>query len=93
MKQKRYWLRGGLFGLVIGILYSFVLAYSFSLNDFFNQITYILFKVDFLNYLFFGSCRGLSCLLTIFTGPLSFMVEGVVIGFLYGKIKNRNKIS
>jgi len=102
MKTKKYWLRGLLIGLLIGAIYFIVIlgsvAYvggiSFAFLQILSPVLLILQKFDFGMYILFGkSCNGIECVFTLITTPISFMIEGLAIGWLYGKIKNRHKIS
>jgi uncharacterized membrane protein len=71
-QNKRYWLRGGLIGLVIGIL-QFITLYSILISQPHHNYEY---KMGLYLFPLFG-------IIIIFLG--------IIIGFIYGKIKNRRK--
>lgn len=86
MKQKRYWLRGGVIGGVIGLLISIRLA--FGLANFTCQ--------------FSGGCVNDFPRLLTFLHPSSFVtafililppciIVGMIMAWIYGKIKNRQR--
>ena len=65
---KRYWLRGGMYGLAISVVLFLI---TVSVSD-----------------------QGLQFLILLALPIVAvfLIVLGLVIGWLYGKIKNRNKI-
>ncbi|OHA25903.1 MAG: hypothetical protein A3C06_00415 [Candidatus Taylorbacteria bacterium RIFCSPHIGHO2_02_FULL_46_13] len=79
--KKRYWLRGGITGLVISIIF---LIY-------FNLISQCIgdcpdFKLDF-------KFQDIWIALAVMYGgtTVGSFIGGSIIGWLYGKIKNRKK--
>ncbi len=97
--QKRYWLRGGIFLTIIGIISIAVGLYNTSNNDFVPP--WIIPAVPGLVVLHFfggpilninnGNYHILQSITIIISLCIYFFV-GAVLGYLYGKIKNRNKI-
>ena len=85
-----YWLRGGVIG---GILPLFgYITYSF--NPFRDSIFFRLIALpgEIVLYLFFQEGRFRSLLLTHFIiNLLIYVIFGALIGFIIGKIKNRNQ--
>ncbi len=73
MKEKRYWLRGGLTGLIIAIITYFFIRAS---------CVGVYINTDATT----GSgCPQNS----IYSELILFFIIGTFLGFLYGKIKNR----
>jgi hypothetical protein len=86
--QKRYWLRGG---IIISVLY-LVLAVAAIFGSHpnaaaVNSINMISPAQYFIPYNILGNMP-----LVFFIGFFFWFVIGVVLGWLYGKIKNRNKV-
>ena len=91
MKQKRYWLRGGIIGLIIGVVVDLWFASSMRcISSYLNadgtmgsmcpgklDLFLTSLKVDTIYYI-----------LTLFV----IILVGLLLGWLYGKIKNRNKL-
>ena len=103
MKQKRYWLSGGTVSSVIGIVFLLLiyatkseLIFSFpliilSFPFFIGGIT----SWAFLDLGFQNSTWELSTLGTILNFTLVILIYfliGAFLGWLYGKIKNRNEV-
>ncbi len=95
MNNKRYWLRGGIAGLVFNAIFTLpgiiIGIFAHDVSDAFGTVAEKIFN-------FFG-----TILLYIplgkegFQFPLLFVISfgftsivGAVIGWIYGKIKNRN---
>src|SRR3989344_6092999 len=98
MKTKRYWLRGGLLGLIIGVVMMYVvvaLAYKYDCPTdcspyWFDIISWA------SGWLFFVAYKsGLSRLLGVTVYwifvPITYFMYGTVIGGIYGKVKNRQR--
>jgi hypothetical protein len=75
MNQKRYWLRGGLTGFLI----PFISIALFTFTDSINTGDSFWSELGYA-YAFMGT--------PIITITVSL---GIILGWLYGKIKNRNK--
>ncbi len=88
MNTKHYWLRGGIVGLVIaGILITYK-AYSWcgvlidgegvcTVNEFVKSLT-----SEFNQYNWYEN----------FLGTLMYVVVGSILGYVYGKFKNRKRV-
>lgn len=85
MKQKRYWLRGGIIGLIlVSIVWiSALIVFIFCFNDFKEPPS--CHKVYFLNY-----TQYLFFLKYPFSNNVFYIGLGTILGWLYGKLKNRN---
>lgn len=81
--MKKYWLRGGIIGGVFGIIPPIAVSIKFLPNLWYSQESFALF-VGFVLPL-------LLIQLIIFVMP--GIIIGAFFGWLYGKIKNRNKIN
>jgi len=95
MKQKRYWLRGGVTGLGIFIVFSIL---SLLIDKIFGPGDYGITLNEILVYFPFGyiyeslTNKIFPMLLIFVINLLIFSAVGVLIGWLYGKIKDRNKV-
>jgi len=86
-KNKRYWLRGGVVGGVIGIL-------IFAINYFLKESFFMIFVAPIgLILMLFGDLNkenfilgGIIAILLIF---IFYFLLGTIIGYIYGKIKQR----
>jgi hypothetical protein len=89
MKTKRYWLRGGVVGLIIGITVS-----PFSLFGFYFPIVTPISQImtSPLNILFGSnvSLGGIPILFAIYS--VLWIIYGIIIGWIYGKIKGKNSL-
>ena len=102
---KRYWLRGGMIGLIVGALLIaiYLISYKFLNTEILNYFVIIGLPGYFLTYLlgckFFNTswggvpvaplyCDSLQAFVTIATALIAYIVFGILIGWLYGKIKN-----
>ncbi len=83
MNHKRYWLRGGIIGIILAILYFPFQAMlglgcmkSFNLKEpsFICDSFTALYSSNFLRFLF---------------SPLGLIILGLIIGWIYGRSKNR----
>ncbi len=121
MKQKRYWLRGGVIAVFISSLLFFIVivpsldqmlaplsennAGSFLFRPFLFSLLYLLslairaifFSIFLESNFEYNICRILNCgdhrtyfdfLIII----IIYFIVGAFIGWLYGKVKNRNKV-
>ncbi len=105
MPTKRYWLRGGVVGVLVVLVFLlvdymlFLTPFVFSSTDF-GGFSFLLFLATaFTNPLFwlqeatgFPFSNYPGNLTMIFLDLLWFCVLGSFLGWLYGKIKNRNKM-
>lgn len=97
--KKRYWLRGGIIGLIIfGVLIALTILVPH--GDMGNLPGWILLFLALPVYIMLGILERFSSFRSgfgpisgflILTIPYSF-VFGSILGWLYGKIKNRNKV-
>ena len=97
--NKKYWLRGNLVSLIIGIIYALFVYYSGntcnSIGDFCNNnihtltifVTNLFISIDIFYYII-SSIINDSFLHLITIWP-SMLLIGGIIGWIYGKIKNR----
>jgi hypothetical protein len=97
MKQKRYWLRGGVVGLIIMVITLFVVGYlskpgaCLNFGDAFlipNPIHNVALHCQIL---FIGAYTKNPIGYLIL--PVVWFLIGTIIGCTCGKIKNRNKIT
>ena len=88
MKNKKYWLRGGVVGLLLGIIIVvYFLKYNFlacstgwgAWQKPLPSYCYLLFPIN-------GSLSSIYGILNI----LLYFVYGAILGLLYGKIKNKD---
>ena len=94
-KTWPYWLKGGLTGLLVIIIIAIfdnLILYNIDVslrNPFHNFIVY---KTELIMNLICAlqPCHeaGLALFLTL---PISYFLYGAIIGFIYGKIKNRSQ--
>jgi len=93
MKQKRYWLRGG---IILGSIVCFLSIVSIIPYSPFFIINIILsmphwWIVKLTGYCTGGeSCIGTWLIIFSFLYVIEGFVLGSLLGWLYGKIKNRN---
>lgn len=103
MKQKRYWLRGGVVGLVMGIIV-LIVAMLTALNYdcpggnctpyWYDMIGYVSGWLSFPLTSFAKGFIGSSAyILNFIFIPATYFMYGAIIGWLYGKIGNRNKVA
>ncbi len=89
-KNWSYWLRGGVMGgIIFFILFGDIFAYSF------NFISYAFIPLSFLKKIFVLLGIKMSSIFNIFITFIFMLLEGFIlgslIGYIYGKIKNRKK--
>ena len=88
--QKRYWLRGGIAGLIFVILASFLMLANRDLAESLILSTPIMWVNSLISYgLYFIFGSKMSFLASYIVWPEYFII-GAIIGWLYGKIKNRS---
>ncbi|OGI99689.1 hypothetical protein A3H53_00930 [Candidatus Nomurabacteria bacterium RIFCSPLOWO2_02_FULL_40_10] len=91
--NKRYWLRGGIAGLIFVILSSFFMLAN---RDFAESlvlsppIIWLNSMISYSLYFIFG--LKMPSFLTSYILWIDYFTIGVILGWLYGKIKNRNKV-
>ena len=82
-----YWLKGGLIGLILGIIISLnelfiglggMFLYNLSLGSLFDAIAVL-------------TSEGIGFIIMFIGIILVYTIYGAIIGVIYGKIKNRNK--
>ncbi len=89
--NKKYWLRGGIVGGAVGLLLLFI---SISVDNPQGVSLFILefFRSTIFKIYLFLSLGGMAAL---FWMPLMYvlfgLMIGIIIGWIYGEIKNRNK--
>lgn len=83
MNPKKYWLRGGIIG-IITIILAFVIFFvtGIEYSQIYKEILYIL-RLDKLVLI--------SIIKHFITGIIGFFVIGAVVGWFYGKTKNTTK--
>ena len=94
-KEKRYWLRGGLIGLVVGIVATIAiipLTYSAEGSDqipaWLDAFFYMsMWLADFTDKLLPYFMDGAVVVLI----PITYFLYGAIIGWIYGKMKNRGE--
>ena len=79
MKSKRYWVKGAGISFVVGLFIATTTIVGPLLPSFF-------YKVDFV-YLITRSAENINFLTLI----VSYTVYGAILGFLFGKLKNKGK--
>lgn len=86
---KKYWLRGGIWGIIIWIFLIFIQTFTFKLNFGIvvaqNWWNYALWSMG-IDRIGGGSLESWVLI------PLAYLFAGIFLGWLYGKIKNRNKV-
>jgi hypothetical protein len=82
MKPKRYWLSGGLIGF-------FLIWIAYFIYKFLNPDS----KYPQLTPMCWEGCefRAIGYLMSALIASVSFSIPFAVIGWIYGKVKNRNK--
>jgi len=75
MKQKRYWLRGGVMGLIISVIALIIIEVATKCVGICPRFSAFLPEIIFIYGVFI----------------IGGILLGILIGWLYGKIKNRNK--
>jgi hypothetical protein len=73
-KNWPYWLRGGILGIILEVIYYVVLPYLTPVNNF---------------WLYFSDMNGNFHPGYLLPPTLLFLFAGIVIGAIYGKIKNK----
>jgi hypothetical protein len=90
MNQKGYWLRGGIAGLVLAILNIFTVG---MIGMFVTHPIHFIYRTITNSYLTTDvtGCSGEQCWGNeILFGSVVFIILGVILGWVYGKMKNRN---
>ncbi|OGI93579.1 hypothetical protein A3A03_00415 [Candidatus Nomurabacteria bacterium RIFCSPLOWO2_01_FULL_40_18] len=87
MNQKRYWLRGGIVGLILVFIILILSGiYFFFCFRSYGELPSYCSSINFLNY-----PEHYLLFLDSLVSNLAFYIGfGVILGWLYGKIKNRN---
>ncbi|MFH1608060.1 MAG: hypothetical protein ABIA78_02910 [archaeon] len=87
INKKRYWLRGGIAGGVVGIMLIPMLAFISE-----NEIPLMIIGVIFYPFSLIVKTLGLSSYLLIFSPVIiGSAVYGFLIGLTYDIIKNKNQ--
>lgn len=91
MKQKRYWLRGGISLLLVYIILVFLISRgSFYVSGDNTIILSIITPVVTWFTSLHGSSPVLQLTLVYLQGLVGYFAIGALLGWIYGKIKNRN---
>ncbi|MBX4198131.1 hypothetical protein KW782_02230 [Candidatus Parcubacteria bacterium] len=101
--NKRYWLRGGIIG---GIFSAVIILLGFIMDSPYNEFLIILGKPGEVIGKFIADlsgtcltpaggtdylgCAGLYLAASVIAYLVFYILVGVVLGWLYGKIRNRN---
>ncbi|HTE48557.1 MAG TPA: hypothetical protein VK675_01455 [Candidatus Paceibacterota bacterium] len=106
MKQKRYWLRGGIIAVIIGAIFLIInlISIKYFNTEAFNYpiapgiflgitFNYLAFKCDFWNGGGSWYCDTTGIISIIAFNLIIYFLAGILIGWLYGKIIKRNKVS
>ena len=90
MNQKRYWLKGLIAGVIFGILVTYVHenVSELGLRGYVNFIQ-MLYVIGLTPWSFLGI---LIMIFQFYLPPITYGVLGSLLGWLYGKIKNKNKV-
>jgi hypothetical protein len=102
-KDWPYWLRGGIIGIIVMISYA-VLGWVvtrimlLTIGDIPKGLPDIMYMIgstpDFLAMIVCkGYCIGEEGMAGIITAPISWFIDGAIIGFIVGKIKSKNNPS
>ncbi len=81
--NKKYWLRGGMIGAILTFLHVVIIGTSI-MNNLFFPAKLILHKIYFLG--------GQPSYAITVSYIISGFVYGAIIGWFYGKIKNRDSV-
>ncbi len=90
-KNLPYWVKGGITGLFIEVLYFFIGLLIPSFGEILTDTLAVIFKpaLYLLNIFGFQQKLALGSLISYIT--FSFILYGIIVGYLYGKIKNRSQ--
>ncbi|MBX4198497.1 hypothetical protein KW782_04170 [Candidatus Parcubacteria bacterium] len=94
--SKRYKLRGAVIGFVLGIIPLLMLGAldwvsNYDLREHLNDVVNLFFYPDLIALsICQGLCREFAGLIYYISTPVSYTLWGILIGHIYGKIKNRN---
>ncbi|MFM2357867.1 MAG: hypothetical protein RJA61_604 [Candidatus Parcubacteria bacterium] len=93
IKKKRYWLRGSVLGFLFSFLTLATIPIIYKISPVYKQVLLmpVKYAYSYLNFLPFMSYGGFreQILFFIIFQFLFYTGCGFVIGWLYGKIKNR----
>ena len=96
MKQKRYWLRGGVIGLIISLLIMIVLLVMFDSAVPCSNIAgaycpqgWSAIMINVQNSFRYSTNESVITLLKFILIPT---LSGLIIGWIYGLIKNRGRM-
>ena len=90
-----YWLKGGIIGVILGILVSLAFLFGLTILSLPGIIlAYILAPVDQLLLVIFAGNNGyvnetVGYLFITISAVIEFFVIGAIIGLIYGKIKKK----
>lgn len=105
--NKKYWLRGGMLGLVVGtILIAFALFFryvfgselltAFVIPGLYASPFLKLFGCYFISFRLDdipAYCPALSLAVLIAANLILYIIAGILIGWIYGKMKNRRNVT
>jgi uncharacterized membrane protein len=99
MQQKRYWLRGGTAGLMVGILVVVFLpivcpyiTYDIHGSTAGTHLCNSIWPYTFFLFVLLSSIAFESTFIFSMYFVIIFTIFGVLLGWLYGKIKKRGQI-
>ncbi len=89
-KNWSYWLRGGVIGGVIGLIVGLLVLF---LRDIFNNSFLQVLNLPSFVIAFALCYENLFCsnIIYVISSFIVFFILGAIIGFIYGKIKNRKQ--
>lgn len=96
-KDWSYWLKGGIIGLIISTIVIVIALLQLINYAIIKWPLLILINLFANQYVAISQCSGDSCIGFLFFVPLlvfiEFFVIGAIIGWIYGKIKQRKEDS
>ena len=102
--NKKYWLKGGVYGASVSIiilLFTWLGSYFFwkpdpnawvEFSPFAIVVWLMAYPIQAIANFFLGEDNFFEKHLLLISAVLTLFLIGVILGWIYGKIKNRNKI-